>query len=83
MKLTKTIPSRKKTVTFLWVQKDYLRMGEKFRKARIKLKRKMKGCWWCDHKFVDGEMMAIACAEKHGNELICQKCADELFAQVR
>jgi len=78
MKLIKTIPARVKTVNFLWCKKDCMKMNQGFRDARKKMKRKMTSCWWCNHKFVDGEMMALACAEGSGNKMLCQKCADKL-----
>lgn len=82
MKLTKIIPARKKTVYFLWCRKGFLVMGQGFRDARKRLKRKIKACWWCNHKFEDGEMMAMACAEKHGNVIICQNCFKSITVSI-
>ena len=78
MQLTKIVPSRRKTVEFTFCKKDFMEMGDGWRDARKGLKKKLENCYWCNHKFKDGEMMAIACPKKATNKLLCQKCADEL-----
>jgi len=79
MKLSKIIPARRKTVEFLWCKKDFYEMGQGFRDARKMLKRKIASCWWCNRKFIDGEMMALACAKNEGNKILCQECATKLL----
>lgn len=82
MKLTKTIPARRKTVAIRWLKKDFMVMSEAYRKARSGMSRKMNSCFWCRHKFVDGEMMALANIEGSGNKLLCDGCIQELDAEA-
>jgi len=79
MELTKIVPARRKTVKFLWCKKNYSTMGEGWREARKNMGKKLENCFWCNHKFDDGEKMHIACPEKATNKLLCGKCADELI----
>ena len=56
-------------------------MSPQFRAIRSKARNPMDTCFWCRHKFEDGELMALACfEEKKGNKVLCQDCADELLA---
>ena len=80
MKLSKVIPARRETVVFDWCKKEFLVMGPDFRNARRDRPRKFDKCSWCNHKFNDGEMMALACPEKSTNKMLCQSCATELLA---
>ena len=72
----------KKTVTTIytpeWVKQDFLAYGPDFRKAREGQRRKFKACFSCNHPFNDGEIMALASFGKHGNKVLCQKCASEM-----
>jgi len=77
MELSKIVPSRRKTIKFNWCNKEFLVMSEKYRSARNKM-RPMDTCFWCGHKFDNGEMMALAQPEKGANKLLCQTCADLL-----
>lgn len=75
--LTKAVPARQEKVNFLWIRRDFLLYGE-FKQAREKIGMKVqKGCWWCRDSFSDNDMLALACAEKKGNKIICQSCADK------
>lgn len=74
--LSRTIPSRKETVKFVWIRRPFLKMCQEFRDARKKM-RPMDSCFWCKHKFEDGEVMNLAAREKGANVLLCDKCADE------
>jgi len=80
MKLSKTIPSRVKTVEFLWCRKDWMQMDQEYRDARKELKlSKEDSCYWCNHEFKDAEMISLAYQkEKNVVKVLCQKCANEL-----
>jgi uncharacterized CHY-type Zn-finger protein len=80
MRLMKVVPARTVTVTFTWCRKDHLEMTERYRYIRSGYKQKLDKCYWCNHKFVDGEMMAIAHAENIGNKVLCGTCADKVLA---
>ena len=80
MHLTKTIPTRKKTLVALWCNKQFGRMSPTFRAIRAQSRNPMNACFWCGHNFDDGEMMALAAFEGKGNKMLCQVCAQELLA---
>lgn len=73
--LARVIPTRIKSVKFLWCKRDFQRMGPEWRKTRARLK-PMNSCFWCKREFEDGEMMALACPEKGMNRLLCHACVD-------
>jgi len=77
MQLSKRIPSRKKTITFLWLKKDFMIMSLNYRHVRAKLHSPMDTCYWCGHAFIDGEMMALGALPGAGNKVFFQKCAKE------
>ena len=79
MKLTKKMPARRKTVRYRWCKKDAFTMDEKFRAIRSRFKNQMHTCSWCDHEFINGEMMSLACPEKGKNQMFCSECANELL----
>ena len=81
--LTKRVPARMKTVVALWCRKDFMEMSQRFREIRAKSRNPLDSCFWCQHKFNDGEMMALACFEEKGNKVLCQECAAELLASER
>jgi len=33
-------------------------------------------CWWCKHKFKDGEMMGLAAVSGKLNKILCGSCID-------
>lgn len=80
MKLSKRVPSRTKTLKTEWCRNDFMVMSQRFREIRAKCKLPLDACYWCKHKFVDGEMMALACFGRIGNRTLCQQCAGELIA---
>ena len=84
MKLTKTVPSRQKTLTAEWCRKDWMTMSPLFRTIRGGTKSPMEKCHWCGHMFVNGEMMALASFTeiKTGNRTLCGTCADELLSSA-
>lgn len=53
-------------------------MSERFRKIREKCGDKFIGCFWCKHKFVDGEQMALVGRKGKLNALACQSCVDTI-----
>lgn len=80
MKLSKRIPARTKTLTAKWCKKNFLVMSPKYREVRKKMRKPMDTCYWCNHGFEDGEMMALALFnELCGNKVLCQNCADDLM----
>lgn len=78
MELSRNVPAHRHVEKFVWCKKDFLVMGEDYRKARARMSTPMDTCYWCKHKFEDGEMMALACPEKGRNKILCQTCASEL-----
>ena len=72
--LTKTIPSRRKTITFEWLKRDFMEMSQGYREIRSRSDSPMDSCYWCGHQFEDGEMMALGCIGKGGNKVFCQDC---------
>jgi len=82
MKLSKRIPARTKTVKINWCKKDFLEMNQKFRDVRANFEQPMDDCFWCGHKFIDGEMMSLAQLVGRRNEMLCQSCADELLSST-
>jgi hypothetical protein len=80
LQLSKHIRARTKTAEFLWCKKDFMKMDKTWRDARARIHRPLNNCFWCDHEFLDGEMMALACCVGKGNKMLCQDCASELLA---
>ena len=76
MKLSKTIPARKKNIEFSWIRKDFMVMGDEYRQARASLRNPLDRCFWCNHKFEDGEPFALGSVIKKGNKVLCHECAD-------
>ncbi len=72
--LTKTVPAKVVTLKIRWVRPDFMLMGDRFRQMRLALSL-MDTCFWCDHKFINNEMMALASREKNTNIMLCQSCA--------
>ncbi len=77
LKLTKRVPARTKTVTFRWCSRDFTTMSERYRAIRARSRHPMDTCFWCNHKFANGEKMGLAAREKGSNVVLCQDCADE------
>lgn len=75
MQLSKWISARTKTVTFRWLRRDWMRMSTEYRSIRAKCRTPLDTCFWCNHKFEDGEMMALASVEEESsNKLFCEWC---------
>lgn len=81
MRLSKVIPERRKTVNFLWCKKDFMKNGVYNAHRKSGGMTTTDRCWWCNYKFLENDMMALASPEKQSNQLICQNCAKELLAQ--
>ena len=79
LKLSRVVPAYVKTVEFIWCKKDWLEMSQQFRAIRKKSMNPMDTCFWCHHKFADGEMMALASPKKGRNKPLCQTCATVLL----
>ena len=80
-KLSRIVPAHQKTVVYDWCKRDFMEMSPKWRAARTRLRGKedMNACTWCLHKFIDGEMMALAHPLNSCNKLLCQTCVDQLI----
>jgi len=78
MHLSREIPARREIIQAKWCKKDFIKMGKEVRKARQCMRDPMDKCYWCGHKFIDGEMMALACLSGEGNKILCQNCAAQL-----
>jgi len=79
MKLSREVPRHIHTVIFKWCKPDFMPYCEKYRKPMSGAK-PPNTCFWCGHKFKDGEMMAFARRDTGVNKLLCQSCAAELVA---
>jgi len=73
--MTPIIKSVTTTYTPEWIKQEFMAYGSVFRKAREGQRQKLNACFSCNHRFNDGEMMALASFGKHGNKVLCQKCA--------
>lgn len=77
MVLSRFIPVHRKTVRLNWVQPIFVVMSPRYRKVRSTMS-PMDTCYWCRHKFEDGEQMGLAQKAGRGvNVVICQDCIDE------
>ena len=89
MKLTKTIPARKKTVQFNWAWKYFTQCDENFRSIRGEHRgATMLKCDWCKHEFEKDEGFALAQPKpkQEGpkrNWALCHTCADIMGAPSR
>jgi len=77
LKLSKKVQAHTKSITFNWCKKDFTEMSQQYRQIRAKCRNPMDTCFWCKHKFKDGEMMALAQPKKGANKVLCQACAEE------
>ena len=77
MKLTKIVPKRTKTIEFRWIQKDFMEMSQKYRDIRSQCKSRLDKCDWCNHEFVDGEMMSLGQPLIGRNMMLCKSCCSE------
>lgn len=74
--LSRMIPARRKTVEFLWIKREFMEMSQRYRNVRKSMGRPNGACWWCKHKFEDGEMMGLAAISGKLNKLLCGSCID-------
>ena len=65
------------TVNLLWVKRDHIKMSQEYRDIRSRYSDPMDSCFWCGHKFKEGESMALASVENCGNRIICHACIPE------
>lgn len=78
IRLSRLIPARTQTIEFDWCKREFLAMSQVYRNSRRNMK-PLDSCFWCGHKFEDGEMMALAHPKRGGaNKVLCQQCADEM-----
>lgn len=82
LQLSKIIPAHTVTIQFYSVSIDWATMGPKWRSARSGLKSMLDSCFWCRHKFEDGEKMTLGFSTK-GNKMLCRNCADSMQATQR
>lgn len=74
--LSRIIPQRTKTVNFLWIKREFIEMSQRYRDARKSMGKPLDTCWWCRHKFEDGEMMGLAAVSGKLNKILCGSCID-------
>ena len=79
-KISRVIPARTETFEVLWLVREWMRMSQSYRNIRAKSRNPMGQCWWCRHKFKDGEMMALLGIKGKGNKVFCQGCVDEVVS---
>jgi len=82
MELSKTIAARKVNFKASECKLDFMEMNQGFRHVRRNSRNPMDKCAWCIHKFVDGEMMALAIAN-NGNKVLCQSCGQQLIESCK
>jgi len=90
MRLSKVVPSRRKTIKFNWAWKNFTVCSERYLEIRGKYKRRgratMVSCDWCGHEFEIGEMIGLA-QPRVGQEgpkrnwALCQTCAETAGAK--
>ena len=77
LELSKIIPEHTETVLFTWIVLDHQEMSPLYRKARRGLKSPMDSCFWCNHSFIDGEMISLGGRYGKENVVLCRNCAME------
>jgi hypothetical protein len=65
------------TFSVIWIKREFMKMSPKYREIRSALRAKMDKCWWCDHRFDDGEMMGLVHIKGKTNKVFCQGCIAE------
>jgi len=78
MKLTRRVPARTETIRFDWCRKEFVEMSDCYRMIRSGCSKPMDACFWCKHKFVNGEMMALAHEASGRNRILCQDCVAKM-----
>lgn len=78
MKISKRVPARTVTFEASCCKLQFMEMNPRFREIRAKSRNKFDNCFWCKHKFADGEMMAMAISNS-GNKVLCQTCGQKLL----
>jgi hypothetical protein len=80
--LSKIIPKRRKTVKFLWCQKDWMDWAKlNFYRDKQRLSTYEK-CQWCNYKFESGDSVSLAAPDRGKNMVICKWCADEMLSSA-
>ena len=74
-RLSRRVPARTKVEIFTWIRRSFMEMSQRYRDIRKNMK-PMDSCFWCRHKFEDGETMNIAGRPKGRNAVLCDECAD-------
>ena len=75
--LSRVVPAHTVTLIFRSVAIDWATMGPKWRRIRSAMKSKLDQCFWCGHKFGDGEKMSLGFSMK-GNKMLCRTCVGAL-----
>jgi len=84
LKLSKRIAARTKTLEIEHCKKDMFVYDASWRKIRGRSRNPMDTCYWCKHKFVDGEKMSLAfITGRTGNKVLCGSCADEALRESK
>jgi len=75
MELSRMIPSRKETIVFYAIKKDFSTFGPAWRDVRKNLHDPLDKCDWCHTPFKDGDLIALGFCKKSRNKILCQSCA--------
>ena len=65
----------------MWIKRDFMLMSQKYRDARKRMGTKRDSCFWCRHKFEDGEMMGLGAIKGKLNQMLCGTCIDAALKQ--
>ena len=76
--LRKAIAAHTKVVKITQAKREWVEMSDRFRLIRSKMRNPMDTCFWCGHKFDNGDKMGIALMDKGPNKVICNDCFDKL-----
>lgn len=77
MNLSRKVPARTKTIELEWIKKDFLKMSPDFRRIRGGRTYEGFNCYWCKHKFNEGESMGLGSVKSKGNKMFCHDCCDK------
>ena len=79
MEFKREIPARVELFRAKWCKREFTTVSPTYRKIRGQIGGGLLECFMCDAGFIDGDKIALAYFEGHGNEALCQKCADKLI----
>lgn len=75
LQLSRIVPEHVEVFTFLEIGIDWATMTLEWRAMRSTMDDPLDSCFWCEHKFEDGEKMSLGISSA-GNKMLCRKCVD-------